>query len=968
MFNLISIALVIGLIVTAAAYLFRSKLNLPPSPVGFPVIGHLHLVKDHAHRCLRDLSKNLGPVFFLRLGSRRAVVVTSASAAEEFLSHGNDVVFANRPIITMGKYVAYNNTTVLVAPYGDHWRNLRRICTVEIFSAARLKASLEIRRDESRSLLRTIHAATSKGGDNSVRVELRPLLSGLTLNVVMRMVAGKRYYGQDNAEAKEVRELIREMFELAGCPYVADFLPILKLFDFDGYIKKFKKLGSKLDKFFQGLVDEHRRNKGKTEFKNTMITHLLTLQESQPEYYTDEVIKGLVEVMIVAGTDSTAVTLEWAMANLLNHPDVLAKVKTELKNVVSREGRLMEESDTTTCTYLNNVISETLRLYPAVPMLLPHLSSVDCKVSGYDIPRDTWLLINAWAIQRDPKLWDEPEAFKPERFDSEELKTYRGKFLPFGIGRRACPGMGLARLVLSLGLGSLIQCFDWEKDEDMAIDMSEGKALNMPKAVPLVAKCKSSPILDNILNLPPSPVGFPVIGHLHLLKVPVHRCLRDLSQNLGPVFLLRLGSCRAVVVTSGSAAQEFLSHGNDVVFANRPIRTMGKYVSYNNTALSVAPYGDHWRNLRRICTLEIFSPTRLKATLEIRRDELRSLLRTIKAAATSEGGDNSVRVELRPLLSGFTLNVVMRMIAGKRCEAKEVRELISETFELAGSPCIADFLPILKLFDFDGHIKKVKKHGSKLDKFLQGLVDDHRRNRGKTEFKNTMITHLLTLQESQPEYYTDEIIKGLVQVMIVAGTDTTAVTLEWAMANLLNHPDVLAKVKTELNNVVSREGRLMEESDTTTCTYLNNVISETLRMYPAGPLLVPHSSSVDCKVAGYDIPRGTTLIINAWAIQRDPKLWDEPEAFKPERFDSEELKTYHGKFLPFGIGRRACPGMGLAQLVLILGLGSLIQCFDWERDEDLAVDMSEGKGLSMPKAVPLVAKCKSSPILDNNVI
>ena len=205
------------------------------------------------------------------------------------------------------------------------------------------------------------------------------------------------------------------------------------------------------------------------------------------------------------------------------------------------------------------------------------------------------------------------------------------------------------------------------------------------------------------------------------------------------------------------------------------------------------------------------------------------------------------------------------------------------------------------------------------------------------------------------------------QVMIVAGTDTTAVTLEWAMANLLKYPDVLAKAKEELNNVASSKGRLMEESDTSTCTYINNVISETLRLYPAGPMLVPHASSVDCKVSGYDIPRGTWLFINAWAIQRDPKVWDDPEAFKPERFDSEALKTHHGKFLPFGIGRRACPGMGLAQIVLSSALGSLIQCFDWERDDEMAVDMSEGTGLTMPKAVPLVAKCKSSPILDNVV-
>ena len=294
MFNLLSFALVLVLFV--AAYLLRAKQNLPPSPVGFPVIGHLHLLKDPVHRCLRDLSKSLGPVFSLRLGSCRAVVVTSASAAEEFLSHENDIVFANKPITTLYAYVLYNNTAVSVAPYGDHWRNLRRICTVEIFSAARLKESFEIRRDEVRSMLQTIHAAATLRGNNSVRMELRPLLSGFTLNVIMRMVAGKRYYGEENAEAKESKELISETFELGGFTYVGDFLPIVKLFDFDGYVKRTKKLGLKLDKYMQKLVDERRRNRGKTEFKNTMITHLLTLQETQPELYTDQIIKGLVLV------------------------------------------------------------------------------------------------------------------------------------------------------------------------------------------------------------------------------------------------------------------------------------------------------------------------------------------------------------------------------------------------------------------------------------------------------------------------------------------------------------------------------------------------------------------------------------------------------------------------------------------------------------------------------------------------
>ncbi|CAH8280998.1 unnamed protein product [Arabidopsis lyrata] len=374
-------------------------------------------------------------------------------------------------------------------------------------------------------------------------------------------------------------------------------------------------------------------------------------------------------------------------------------------------------------------------------------------------------------------------------------------------------------------------------------------------------------------------------------------------------------------------------------------------MGYNCTIVSAALYGEHWRRLRRFCAVEIFSAACLRDSSDIRRDEVRALLRKIYVELVTSGGNDFIRLKLQPLLYGLTFNILMSIVAGKREEDDETKEL----------------------FDLDGYFKRAKKLTSKLDKLMQRLVDEHRRNRGKTELEKTMITHLLSLQESEPEHYTDDIIKGLVQVrarifnsydiesligrikidiikgfiqvMLLAGTDTTAVTLEWAMANLLNHP---------------------EESDTGKCPYLTNVISETLRLYPAAPLLVPHASSADCEVAGFDIPRRTWLFVNAWAIQRDPKVWDDdPEAFKPERFESE---AHRGKFLPFGIGRRACPGMGLAQLVLSLALGSLIQCFDWERNNDVAVDMSEGRGITMPKAVPLVAKCKSLPILDKVVL
>lgn len=189
----------------------------------------------------------------------------------------------------------------------------------------------------------------------------------------------------------------------------------------------------------------------------------------------------------------------------------------------------------------------------------------------------------------------------------------------------------------------------------------------------------------------------------------------------------------------------------------------------------------------------------------------------------------------------------------------------------------------------------------------------------------------------------------------MAGTDTSAVTIEWAMSLLLNHPKVLQKARAEIDKYVSQQ-RLVDETDLPKLQFLQAIAHETLRLYPAAPLLLPHMSSDDCIIGGFDIPRGTMVLVNVWAIHRDPEVWDNPTSFIPERFEGMKGEGY--KFMPFGMGRRQCPGAGLANRVVGLALASLIQCFEWERVSEEFVDMSEGKGLTMPKANQLEAMCR----------
>ncbi|KAL5099210.1 hypothetical protein RYX36_003537 [Vicia faba] len=216
------------------------------------------------------------------------------SAAQEcFTKH--DIVLANRPHFLTGKYIAYNNTTVAQAPYGDHWRNLRRIISTEVLSSHRLNSFLEIRRDEIMRLIQKLAQVCHNGFSE---VELRPMFSEMTFNTIMIMVCGKRYYGDDLdvsdvEEARLFREIIKEIVVLGGANNVGDFLGFLRWFDFDGLEKKLKRISKRTDSFLQGLIDEHRFGNKNT---NTMIDHLLKQQQSQPEYYTDQIIKGLIVV------------------------------------------------------------------------------------------------------------------------------------------------------------------------------------------------------------------------------------------------------------------------------------------------------------------------------------------------------------------------------------------------------------------------------------------------------------------------------------------------------------------------------------------------------------------------------------------------------------------------------------------------------------------------------------------------
>lgn len=269
----------------------KPKPKIPPSPVPvLPILGHLLLLKPQLHRTFQKLCEKLGPIFSLRVGNRLMVVVTSHALMEECFTK-NDIVLANRPRMLIGKYSGYNHTSLVNAPYGDHWRNLRRLTTIEVFSTTRLNSCVVTRQDEIRLQVQKMYKISKHG---FVQIELKRVFLDLTFNNIMRMVAGKRYFGEneDSEEAKMFQENMDQLFKAASVTNPIDFFPMFRWLDYTGYEKNLARLSKNLDLFLQSLIDE-RRGKDRT---NTMIDHLLSLQELDPEYYSDMIIKGIIMV------------------------------------------------------------------------------------------------------------------------------------------------------------------------------------------------------------------------------------------------------------------------------------------------------------------------------------------------------------------------------------------------------------------------------------------------------------------------------------------------------------------------------------------------------------------------------------------------------------------------------------------------------------------------------------------------
>ncbi|KAM3304802.1 cytochrome CYP82D47 [Capsicum chacoense] len=445
------------------------------------------------HKVLSHMAEKYGPVFQLKLGVNQVVVVSDHKIVKECFTT-NDMAFANRPKTLASEILGYSYAMFAFAPYGSYWREIRKIGTLELLSARRIEMFSHIREFEVKSAVKEIY---DKGSNLNgvVKMEMKEWFGNLIMNIMIKMLFGVQYEGDEDEEKRRAQKATRRSFELLGAFVVADFLPYLRWLDIGGHEKALKETAKEIDCLGEEWLAEHKRKRklrvNKSGDEEDFMDVMLSICEDKdlPGHFdADTIIKATCMAMQSAGTDTIIVTLTWTLSLLLNNYEALKKAQDELDIHVGKD-RWVQESDLKNLVYLQAIVNELLRLYPAAPLLLPHESIEDCAVSGYDIPKGTRLLVNIWKFHYDPDIWPNPHEFKPEGFlTTHKDVNVRGnhfELMPFGSGRRMCPGVSLGLQVVQYVMVVLLQGFKITSPSDEPIDMSESFGLTILNASPL---------------------------------------------------------------------------------------------------------------------------------------------------------------------------------------------------------------------------------------------------------------------------------------------------------------------------------------------------------------------------------------------------------------------------------------------------------------------------------------------------
>ncbi|XP_020153361.2 premnaspirodiene oxygenase [Aegilops tauschii subsp. strangulata] len=485
-------ALVVSLLAIAAVQLLKPRPRLPPGPLNLPVIGSAHrLVNALPHRTMRELASVYGPLMYLRVGHVPVVVVTSKELAREILKT-HDAIFATRPKLMSGDIVAYGSTDLLFCPTpGDYFRKLRKLCVQEILSNDRIRSFQDVREDEVRSLVEDIRAAGP-----SAPLDLSRKIYKLTNGIVSRAA-----FGMKSSKAEDFVAAIKHSFVYSTGFSIPDLFPgftgILSFLT--GMRRNLEGVRDTIDGILEEIIDEREqilKSGRSTASEKNLVEVLLGLIGNEDFGFpiTRSTVKAVVLDIFAGGTETSGTSMEWAMSELVMNPKVMKKLQGEIREAF-RGKEFISETDlraSGSCIkYLGLVIKETFRLHPPAPILVPRESTEACEINGYVIPAKTRVIINSWAIMRDPQYWEDAEEFRPERFEGTRMDFHGGcfEYTPFGSGKRMCPGFNYGMASMELTLVQLLHSFDWSLPEGVdRLDMTETVSLSLTRKTHLMLR------------------------------------------------------------------------------------------------------------------------------------------------------------------------------------------------------------------------------------------------------------------------------------------------------------------------------------------------------------------------------------------------------------------------------------------------------------------------------------------------
>ncbi|KAJ3553240.1 hypothetical protein NM688_g3720 [Phlebia brevispora] len=938
-------AFVIGVVLLHLVRAKRVRRLMPPGPPGVPVLGNaLQVPKEQPFRQFAEWAKTYGPVFSLNILGKNVVVLNSLKVARDLLDR-RSVIYSGRPRLILANEIILRSNALTLMPYGNRWRKQRRAIH-DAMNIREAKIYSAIQEREATNLVRHL----LDDPENWIKHCERSVASNVFSIVYGDILAGKDYNGIMSQFWHTVHSISRIASKEV---HLVEIFP--SMLYIPTWLAKWKRDGEsffgQLSDWFEGFFQDARRTANVQDDQLSFSRRLIKAGDKYGLSSSDSA--WLAGITLLAGVDTSCGMLSVFMLVMLWHPEVMHRAQAELDAVIGRD-RLPTLEDYDSLPYIVAMVKEMLR----GRLAKENHGGVDDWYEDYFIPKDTMILVNLWAMGRDPTEFPDPESFRPERFlDGGKLGTRYQTPFGFGFGRRICPGMHVGMRTLFIDVACLLWALEIEpplSDDGHPILPDKTEATDdgkTTKALPIyvyvtdytslavfVLTLVSTWMKRHMLryHMPPSPSGLPLLGNV--FQVPLTEAWRTFAQwkvQLGPIFSLNMAGKDMIVLNTLEAAIELLDHRSSN-YSDRPRMITAGEIICQDSSVSFVHYGAKWRKMRR-ATHEVLNPAEVPGALEPACHTVRTLILVVVLPAEI-------------ISSSIISSSAYSTTYGEHLSSQESSAIAERNLEFvhilatASLPVTAPYVEIFPAlryvpvwFPGANWKRTALDHSRKMTAMFKEYLDNVKANVQTGNARPCLATRLV---EQQEKYGLTEIqdiwLSGTVYIV---AAETTAGALSAFILAMVLFPEVLDRAQAEIDAVVGRE-RVPNIRDLENMPYIQALVKEVHRWFPGVPLGLARRCMQDDWFGDYLIPKGTIILTNIWAMSRDPEYFPDPERFMPERYLYHQKKMTKSMEIAlemnfaFGFGRRICLGKAYANSTLLIMIVTLVWACDIRKAKD----------------------------------